>query len=589
MYSDGMEPSELQRIVEQLRKQRSDDGRVEVKASAQKLGSSVWESVSAFANTKGGTIILGLSEADGFTPVDGFDAKSIANAVASGLSPAGPRGEAKISPVPQYRLDFGVVDEREVVVLDIDRLIPGRGVAGPCYVTAKGPENGSFKRVADQDKRLSRYEIFSIASNWTVPEFDEEAVDGLTIDELDDVLVSRMIDRARQQGSRAFDGAESTAERLRRLNVVTKDAAITLAGAVCLAVYPQQYLPQLVIDVTVHPRNEKSLSDDIRFVDRQVCDGPLPRAVYDAVKRVMLNIRQVHIVDGSARREVPEIPEEVLREAITNAVMHRDYSPSVRGQQVAVDVYPDRVVVTNPGGLWGEKTIENIADGRSSSRNPRLANLLRWVPFEGNGVVAENQGSGVLRMQSAMRNQGLPEPQFKVSLTHVEVTLLRHGLLQAETGKWLKSLPGSEQRQQTENLVLALARQQGGISVPELRRKLGLDSDDAREVLGTLLADGLVTGAGDGPYLVEDRDDSDIVTPRTAVKPHEPISHTHVEGLVLEALSTTEPRTINDLAQATGKSTNSLRRVLRKLVQEGAVSATAPATSRRRAYVLPHL
>lgn len=586
MYSDDMEPSELQRTVEQLRNQRSDDGRVEVKASAQKLGSSVWESVSAFANTAGGTIILGLSEADGFTPVDGFDAKSIANAVASGLSPAGPSGEAKVAPVPHYRLDFGVVDDREVVVLDVDRLIPGRGVPGPCYVTAKGPENGSFKRVADQDKRLSRYEIFSIASNWTVPEFDEEAIDGLGIDDLDDVLISQMIDRARQQGSRAFDGAESREARLRRLNVLTKDGAITLAGAVCLAVYPQQYLPQLVIDVAVHPRNEKSLSDDVRFVDRQICDGPLPRAVHDAVRRVMLNLRQVHIVEGSARREVPEIPEEVLREAITNAVMHRDYSPSVRGQQVAVDVYPDRVVVTNPGGLWGEKTLDNIADGRSSSRNPRLANLLRWVPFEGNGVVAENQGSGVLRMQSAMRNQGLPEPQFAVSLTHVEVTLLRHGLLQAETGEWLKSLPGSEQRQQAENLALVLARQQNGTSVPAFRRELGLDSDDARDVLGTLLADGLVSGAGDGPYVVLDRESDDVDLPPAPFSKPEDGRRTRLEKLVLGALDTTEPRSINDLAQSTGTTANSLRRVLRRLIDSGDVKATAPPTSRRRAYVL---
>lgn len=66
----------------------------------------------------------------------------------------------------------------------------------------------------------------------------------------------------------------------------------------------------------------------------------------------------------------PEIPEIVLREAISNAVMHRDYSAAARGMQVHVDVYPDRVEVINPGGLWRGLTVEQLYEARSESRNP---------------------------------------------------------------------------------------------------------------------------------------------------------------------------------------------------------------------------
>ncbi|MBK9102948.1 MAG: hypothetical protein IPM90_16120 [Austwickia sp.] len=67
---------------------------------------------------------------------------------------------------------------------------------------------------------------------------------------------------------------------------------------------------------------------------------------------------------------------EVLREAIANAVVHREYHELFRGEPVTVDVYPDRVVVANPGGLWGGKTEENLDDGTSRCRNQTLMQLL---------------------------------------------------------------------------------------------------------------------------------------------------------------------------------------------------------------------
>src|SRR5699024_2074094 len=135
------------------------------------------------------------------------------------------------------------------------------------------------------------------------------------------------------------------------------------------------------VDVAVHPGTEKSLDPTVRFLDRLVCDGPLPVAIGDAVSAVRRNLRSRRVVDGAAGTDVPEIPTEVLREAITNAAMHRDYSTFARGQQVAVDIYRDRIEIVSPGGFWGARTKDNVADGYSTARNENLVRLLTWVPM----------------------------------------------------------------------------------------------------------------------------------------------------------------------------------------------------------------
>jgi hypothetical protein len=75
--------------------------------------------------------------------------------------------------------------------------------------------------------------------------------------------------------------------------------------------------------------------------------------VSDVVDAITTNMRLAGTVRGVGRQDVYEYPVEALREAIVNAIMHRDYSPSSRGAQVQVEMYPSRLVVRNPGGLFG--------------------------------------------------------------------------------------------------------------------------------------------------------------------------------------------------------------------------------------------
>ena len=357
---------------------------------------------------------------------------------------------------------------------------------------------------------------------------------------------------------------------MERLHVLDGAGLPTLAGALALGRYPQQFFPQLFIDVAVHPSPEKSVSET-RFVDRAHCDGPLPLAVEDAIKAVMRNLRTRSVEVGSTMVDEPEIPEIALREAIVNAVMHRDYSPQVQGRQVQVDVYPDRVEVNSPGGLWSDRTVDNIDENRSVSRNPSLANLLSNLPTpSGSMRVAENQGSGIQRMRKGMERYGLPQPQFDARIGEFTVTLYRFGILNPEVSQWLASVaPGSTRQEQ---IALAIAQGLGGVSVKELREHIGLDSDDARDLLGDLADRNLLRAGSSSDTFVLAVGEPEV---------------DEADRKLISYLTEVGEAAARDIADHLGVSVNSLRPRLRNLVDAEEIVPTAPPTSRNRKYRLP--
>jgi ATP-dependent DNA helicase RecG len=92
--------------------------------------------------------------------------------------------------------------------------------------------------------------------------------------------------------------------------------------------------------------------------------------VTDSIQVVQRNLRIKSRVVGGGRAEYWDIEPEVIREAIVNALMHRDYSPQARGTQVQLELFPDRLTVTSPGSLFGNVRLETLGEsGTSSSRN----------------------------------------------------------------------------------------------------------------------------------------------------------------------------------------------------------------------------
>lgn len=553
---------------------------MEVKSAQAGLPKDFWATVSAFANTQGGDILLGLDESREFSVLD-IDVKKIQDAVISGFNTSS-GANPQVEPVPGHQILLEPFEGKTVIRVQVEALTPDVSAAtgpGPVYVSRQGVAKGTYKRVGDQNQRMSAAEIYNVSSRWTRPDIDREPVQQMDLSDLDEALVSSLLHHASSVGSRILDKVDSLPEKLKRFAAVDANGEVTLAGALTLGAYPQQFFPQLIVDVMVHPMREKGEGSHVRYIDRKICDGPIPLMVEDAVRRTMANLKTRRVVKGVRAEDIPEIPENVLREAITNAVMHRDYSNYLRGRQISVNVYPDRVEVTSPGGLFGNRTTDNLDDGESLTRNSALGNLLRRTPSRaGQGVIAETAGTGIPRMRATMRGSGLPAPLFEAGLDWFKVTMQRHGLLNAETFQWLEKLPDSQAITTEEQMVLALITDIHETSVMDIRQKLGYDSELARDVLAELLSRGLIQGGGDGPYVIE----------RNVVPAPKSSPTYHLEGLEAEIyalLDTDRAKSIRELAEETSRAVSTLRPVLRGLVDSGLVVATAPPTSRNRAYL----
>lgn len=103
---------------------------------------------------------------------------------------------------------------------------------------------------------------------------------------------------------------------------------------------------------------------------------------------------------------MPEYPMRALREAFTNAVMHRDYFEA--GAKVFIEIYDDRIEISNPGGLPKRMSREELGT-RSVRRNPLIADLLHRIAF------IEKAGTGIRRMIEDTRKHKCPEPDFKMN------------------------------------------------------------------------------------------------------------------------------------------------------------------------------
>lgn len=534
-----MRDQDLRAIVERLRTQRTDDEYAEAKTCATKLSNDVWESVSAFANTNGGVLLLGVNEKNGFKPAKGFAADRVINEFVEGMGDGNPQG-ARLSNPPTYHLHRLKLEKLPVVVVEIDELAADEK---PCFIAGRGIVGGSYKRVDDKDIKLSANEVYALNHYLTPSHADRRVVDEATVDDLDMQLVDDYL--AQKKDARALKGARSKRAKMERLNILDKQGNVRLAGLLVFGVYPQQYFPKYVVDVAVHPGVVKSdPTSPLRFLDREICEGTIGEVINGALYAISRNLRTESYIRGAGRIDQLEMPEEVIREALTNALVNREYSPGFEGEAVTVDVFADRIEVTNPGGLWGGKTRETLSDGVSACRNQTLMKLVSEVgPSHGvgaparAGVPVEGNGGGVPFMIKTMVERGLPEPRFEPGIDYFKVILLRSGATR------VSEMDGGDSRQVDMY----------GRKVAMYGRKAAFPSDAA-------------------------------VTGRRPMQSR--WTRGEWESHILDALDAEAPRSVHEIADAIGRRVGATRGYVAQLVADGKVVATAPPTSKDRKYLL---
>lgn len=173
------------------------------------------------------------------------------------------------------------------------------------------------------------------------------------------------------------------------------------AGVVFFAKNVRHFFPQAYVTCLLAKGPDK-----VHILDRKDFDGGIVADIEDALRFIERNTRTAYRIERLKRENIFEYPMKALREAITNAVMHRDWF--IEGANVFVEIYTDRVEVASPGGLPKGMTLADL--GRKSvRRNALIADLLHRIDF------IEKVGTGVKRIRDEAREGGYPEPEWEAN------------------------------------------------------------------------------------------------------------------------------------------------------------------------------
>ncbi len=294
-------------------------------------------------------------------------------------------------------------DGRVLVVTEVRGYGPGRP-----YRTQKGVyyvRGGASRRIASPDdvRRL----VLSATVTGLVP--DEAPVEGTGINDLDLDGFARYFREVYGEA-----GVPEGAERellLKNLRILSRDG-LSLMGLLCFGRDPQGHLPWARITAARNPGTDVGL----QLTDRKDFRGTLERqieATEDFLEHHLTSPVEIRGFEPEAPQYV--LPLEAVREAVRNAVVHRDYAVTA---QIDVTLYDDRLEVVSPGRLLNAVTVEAMKLGAVHvERNPLVATVLAK-----RHLISE-RGTGVRRMVVLMRQRGLPEPEIEERGPSLIVTL----------------------------------------------------------------------------------------------------------------------------------------------------------------------
>lgn len=392
-----MVEKELRDLIRSIQLRGCEEQITEVKAAHGGCPEKLYDTISSFSNQdSGGTFVFGLDERNHFAKVGVYDAQDLQKKVM----------EYCEQMTPVVRPVFTVCDEDGLVFVSAE--IPPVDISErPCFKTAKGRLQGSYIRVGDADKPMTEYEVYSYEAFRKKYRDDIRPADGASFLSLDMTKVDAYLALKRSERPNL---ASLSNEQQYEFTGITRDGRITMAALLLFGIYPQALYPQLSINATCVPGTEIGHVDaqGTRFTDTKRIEGTLPDMLDGALAFVRTNMRIATRIDPETgeRIDAPQYPMDAVREAVLNALIHRDYSFHTEGMPIQLVMYTDRLEIINPGGLYGRLTVDRLGQAQPDTRNPALVTAMETLGK------TENRYSGIPTIRCAMKKNSLPEPQF---------------------------------------------------------------------------------------------------------------------------------------------------------------------------------
>jgi ATP-dependent DNA helicase RecG len=439
---------------------------LEFKSSLADINEIV-KDVSAFSNLRGGRILVGISNSGKILGVEvGKDtAERLTNKIVSNTEP-------KVFP----SITIAEIDKKKIIVVEVTK--------SPDIVFAFGR---AFKRVGKSTLRMSKEEIKRLILERKKVYWDEQICEGASLDDIDWKFVNEEFTPLYEKISeRKIVGRPI--ELLKSLGCV-KNSQVTNAGILLFGKNPQKFFINSYIALGRYRGKEISGEK----LDYKEFSGNLFQQIDNCNKYIVEHTAIMSkLIPGEVRRrDIPEYGRFSIRELITNAVCHRDYSD--QGSKIIIKMFDDRIEFYNPGSLPAWITPKNITV-EQYSRNPMIAKVLAKVKY------IEELGEGWDKIIKEHKEHPLKPklPRIKVSENSFLVTLFST----KEKFGIERKIPLSEREKKIVNFI----RSTGRITTRECASLLGVSSDTALRELSKLKSAGLIKRKGVGRsiyYVIE--------------------------------------------------------------------------------------
>ncbi len=407
----------------------------------ESLPNDLGRHLCAFTNASGGKIIIGVRDngtPSGYSPNNADEARI--NSYARNLDPPTRVRVERVGP-------FAVIHIPE----------------GPDKPYSSG--GNFYLRIGSMSQQLRRDEIREFFQKERLLRFDEKPNTSFDFrSDFDQSLFKQYLSRA---GITPLPDQKDT---LRNLDLLD-GPYLRNAGVLLFTPSVTRFFTSATLLCVLYQGNDK-----VTILDRKEFRGDLLSNHENALTYIRSKLN-TNLIIKAERTNKLELPEEALREALVNALAHRDYfSPG----HVQVDIYLDRVDISNPGGLVSGLPRKELGK-RSMPRNPLLMDLLQRIDK------VERAGSGIKRIRDAMKKIGL-KPRFDINEGFFSVVFPRS----------TQTAPESSQKgsQKSSQKILDLIQNNPGITIEELASKIGISDRAVKKQLSILKARGSLKRIG---------------------------------------------------------------------------------------------
>jgi ATP-dependent DNA helicase RecG len=344
---------------------QGENHKIEFKSAAVRP-ESIAREITAFANYQGGTLLIGVEDDGTISGISKPNMEEwIANIIRNNI-------------IPALNLETTSINIEEKTIFAIE--IP-KGADKP-YQTIDGKY---WIRVGSTNRIASKEELSRLFQQAGLVHFDIAPIANTSLKDLD---LSAIDNYYHTYYEIPFADLEINKQEniLYNADILTKyegQTVVTVGGLLLFAKQPQRRLPQAAITFAIFKGSD--ITDEL--IDKKEITGTLPELIDKTVALVQLFLPVSSRIEGTKRQENILIPYKVIREAIVNAVSHRDYSISQR--KISVYLFSDRLEITSPGNLPNTLTLNKIRYGNSAPRNIFLVKYLdnmRYFDGLGRGI-----------------------------------------------------------------------------------------------------------------------------------------------------------------------------------------------------------